>query len=51
MLEREAKLFKPVDPPKLMIAGMDIRVTTHTRMGSMPLPQDDIISIMISNGA
>lgn len=44
-------LFKPMEPPNLMIAGMEIEMTTHTRMGSMPLLHDDKISITISNGA
>lgn len=41
---------KPMSPPKLMIVGLDIEVSTFARKGMMPLPHDDIISITISNG-
>ncbi|KAI1291212.1 hypothetical protein F5Y03DRAFT_403558 [Xylaria venustula] len=44
-------LCKPTKLPKLMIAGMDIEVSTHARERSMPLPHDPIISITISNGS
>lgn len=40
----------PVPLPPLTVAGLDIEVSTHARGGSMPLPHDPIISIVISNG-
>lgn len=40
---------KVMTPPKFMIVGLDIEVSTFARKGMMPLPHDDIISITISN--
>jgi DNA polymerase elongation subunit (family B) len=43
-------LKDPMKPPKLLIVGLDIEVSTYARNGEMTLPHDDILSITISNG-
>lgn len=45
-----AGVVAAINPPKFSIVGLDIEVSTFARNGKMPLPHDDMISIVISNG-
>jgi DNA polymerase elongation subunit (family B) len=43
-------LKRPLKPPKLSIVGLDIEVSTAERSPGMPLPEDEIMTIAITNG-
>ena len=43
-------LKRPLKPPPLSVVGLDIEVSTIMRAPGMPLPEDKIMTIAITNG-